>query len=326
MSKPKYIFQFGKFAIILSLPFITCLSILGFDLSIAKLLNIFELLNQLKFETVSFSPIVETANLLATILYVILISVIGSIIYVYIKKYKDGINVKQIKFKNVLAKSKEIFVWVLLFNLITFLTLSIYVFFWGMLSPFVSIGYVLFIWGFTLQILSLVYLISSQIISWGTFYIFLFVVILMPLLFLGFKLFMRFSLLLLYSIPLKLELPNLSFTERLVKCYQLLEGKSFSALMFIHIVSIALFFVAYIFSIPIYGLFLKVGLFEQFLVLDIFFKCFSYSLVMFISGITHLAISLSFYSLYAKLTGEVIPKQKPFINNPLSYPIHENGL
>lgn len=323
------IFQYGKLALICALPLMLCLAVLGFDLAISKLLNIFEILHQLKFETISFNFIADPINLLLSTLYILIISVMGALSYAFIKLYKDKTTIKGVKFTEVLSQSKSIFPWVLGFNLVVFLSLSVYIFFLQMLSPFVSISYVLFIWSFTLQILSLVYSISAQIFSWSTLYILFFVIVLLPILYVGFKLLIRFSLLLLYSVPLKLEEPNLNFKQRLVKCYELLEGEAFWSWIYIHLISIAAFFVAYVFSIPIYGFFLKMGLFEHpsiGLALSTFFKCFSYGLVVFLSGFTHLAISFSFYSLYAKIKEDTNAKNKPIISEAISYPIHENGI
>jgi len=80
---------------------------------------------------------------------------------------------------------------------------------------------------------------------------------------------------------------------------------------------------------PVYGLLQKIGVSESAVIggiSAIFFKCLSYGLLMLLSGLMHLAISISFYSLYAKIKDAASAKHKHLINEPINYPIHENGV
>jgi len=323
------IFQYAKFAFIAAVPFIILSSIFGFDLLISKQLNIFELFNQLKLETSTFNPVDGPVNLFAIILYLIIVSVMGALSYAYVKLYKDGVPVKKMKLADIWKEGNPLILWLLLFNGIVFFLLAAHMYFLGFLNVLITISYTLFVWGFTLLMLSFTFLISSNIISWGSVYILIFVFILVPVFIFSFWLFIRCILLVLYSVPLKLEEPHLNFTHRLVKCYQLIEGEALKSWVFIHTVSLALFFITYVSSMPIYGLIQKIVLSQQVFIggiSEIFFKCLSYGLVVLLSGLMHLAISISFYSLYAKIKDAATAKHKHLINEPISYPIHENGV
>jgi len=177
------IFQYAKFAFIAAVPFIILSAIFGFDLLISKQLNIFELFNQLKLETAAFNPVEDTVNLFTIFLYLIIVSVIGALSYAYVKLYKDGSAVKKTKFTNIWNEGKSVILWLLLFNGIVFFLLSVHMYFLGFLNILITISYTLFIWGFTLLMLSFTFLISSNIISWGSLYILVFVFILVPNLF-----------------------------------------------------------------------------------------------------------------------------------------------
>ncbi len=322
----QHVFSLAKFASILVLPFIALSAIFQFDLLINKQLNIFEILNELKLDTAAFNPIEGATNLFFIVLYLVTLSVMGTLVYAYIITYKNGASTKKIKLTALWNEGKSIVLWLLLFNGIVFFLLSVHMYFLGYLNVLTTISYTMFIWGFTMLLLSFSFIVSSNIIAWGSFYVLLFVFVVVPVFVLSFWLFIRCILLLLYSVPLKLEEPNLSFTQRLVKCYQLFEGEALKSWVFIHALSFALFFITYVASMPVYGLLQKIGITEHATISSIttiVFKCFSYGLVVLLSGLMHLAISISFYSLYAKIA-ESSKRKSHLSNGPLGYKIYEN--
>lgn len=323
----KYLWQYVKLILICMLPFIIWAGIFGNDLFVGEALNIFEIFGTSISKPADIKSIATPLNLLTIALFLLTVSIVGALIYISLKLYKDGADIKNLKLKFLWNKGQKIVVWILFFNVFSFILFALYLSFFTLLSTLIYMGYALFIWGFTLGIFNFVFLASAKIASMSFVSILFLVFILIPLLIFTSRLIIRCVLLVLYSVPLKLEKPNLTFMQRLVLCNQFLDKEVFRSWLYIHIIGIVVFFITFICSIPIYGLLLRIGLFEHptvVLLLNTFFSSYSYGLAIFLTGFSHIAISLSFYNLYAKMKEEAAQNQQPINIDPITYQLNEN--
>jgi len=325
----KYLWSYVKLILICMLPFLILGSILGNDLFVSEAFNIFEIFSTTISKPIDIKSIVTPLNLLTMAVYLLTVSITGALIYAVFKLYKDGADIKNLKLKLLWNKGQKIVIWILFFNVFSFILFAVYLSFFSLLSTLIYMGYALFIWGFTLAIFNFIFLAAAKIASMSFVSILFLVFILIPLLIFTFRLIIRCVLLVLYSVPLKLEKPNLTFMQRLVLCNQFLDKDKevLRSWIYIHIIGIVVFFITFICSIPVYGLLLRIGLFEHpiiVLILNTFFMCFSYGLAIFLAGFSHIAISLSFYNLYAKMKEEAAQNQQPVNIDPISYQLSDN--
>jgi len=323
----KYLWQYIKLILICMLPFIAWACIVRLDSFVSDGLNIFKIFNATLSNPIQINSIVNPINLLSIVFFLLTVSILGALVYASLKLYKDGADIKKLKLRLVWNKGQQILGWILFFNVVAYFLFTIYLSIFTLLSTFIYIGYALFIWSYTLAMVNFAILASAKISSLNTVSIVLLVFVLLPLLIFTFRVLLRLVLLILYSVPLKLEKPNLSFTERLSVCNLMVEKAVYRSWLYIHVIGIVVFFVSFVCSIPIYGLLLRIGLFEQpiiVLLLNTFFTSYSYGLAIFLTGFSHIAISLSFYNLYAKMKEEDSINQQKVIIEPISYQLNDN--
>jgi len=317
------LFQYTKLILIGILPFVIWTGVLGFDLLIPKGFNIFSTFETLKTNTTNISSLTIASNLFTFILYGVLSVLSCTLVFYYVKLFQKRSTNTKLNLANIWTEIKESNPVVTLLN--TSISLLVYLLFLILMATAIFITYRLVLLGLNFVGSAEVVQRSAKILTGIGLFIFTFAIALPSLLYI-LRIFMRFSLFALYSVPFKLVDPNLGFSQFLEKCNQLVEGYVIKYWFFIHLIGIALLYLAYISSIPVYGLFLKMGIFELPIwgaILNMAFKCFSYGFVIFIQGLTVMAISISFYSLYAKLNDTA--KQKNFTQGPLGYQISKNG-
>jgi len=226
----------------------------------------------------------------STIFYAVALIIMCAISFRYVQLYIERDEINQLSPKEIWNESKGNLGWLTGYSLL----------------------FILFFVLVYMGIIALIVFIIQVVSGW-------LLIIIIPVLF---CLFIYVTISLMHLIPLKMEEPQLSIFEVFSKCFELIKGNWWKSFGFIFIFNMLLGIVSYVFLIPMYVALFGMSLFQNnsiALFISGLTTGVSYGLAMLVSSFIYIAIAISFYSLYEKLTGSSLKDQIDSIGSGLGY-------